>query len=120
VIQGFRVRGIRPSSVAFLTEESLRWPRVDASKFRSEGPVALSDEAVRAFVASNRLALGLPPRAKLSILPIEEARFTSPDDVPHAFHFTQVAGGNSGAGVSLVFEACGRLKYAIATTRSPR
>jgi len=118
IMQAFRLRGIKPSSAAFFTEQALRWPIFTADRLAMAGPTDLSLDGMRAFVETNARALGFTSREKLDVYPVETSRITAPDDSPQTMYFTQTIARSSPArGTTLVFEGNGRLRYVIASLR---
>ncbi len=127
MMQAFRMRGINPSEAPFFSEDTLRWPLFEAPAGKRSGldPAALSGDGardeLRSFVEDNGPSLGFKKRAKLEIYPLEMARLTAPDDTPQTTWSTQVLDGSkNAAGVTLVFDGSGRLRYAIPTSPIPK
>lgn len=119
IMQAFRLRGIKSSTAAFFTEDAMRWPAVAAGEMKTAGPADLSQNGIRAFVATNARVLGLPAGATLDVYPIEVSQLTAPDDSPQTKYFTQViVSSKQPKGVTLVFDAGGSLRYAIPSTLS--
>jgi hypothetical protein len=116
MMQAFRLRGIKPSTAAFFSEDTLRWPPVDTGNWTraaldltrlSDGG---GDRELRQFIDENASALGFTD-ADLAVFPLETARLTSPNDVPQTTWSTQLL--SKDAAVTLVFDSGGRLRYAI-------
>ena len=131
----FRRRGLKPSGASFFSEEALRWPRVDATRLTRPGPalagLAESDEAssagnqeaLRAFVEENAVALGLSRGAAVDVYPLEVSRIVGADGTVQTTLVTQALEKPRGRGnvtpargVSLVLDGTGRLRYAIPTS----
>jgi hypothetical protein len=68
---------------------------------------------LRAFVQANAEALGLGPRQPFDVLPLEVSRIARADDTLSVTLSTQVVARSGVGGVSLLFDATGRLRYAI-------
>lgn len=123
LIQAFRVRGIVPKGAPFFSEDTLRWPAVEPTEWSRPtlDPKRLSedpDSEIRSFVSANAAALEVRDGAAPTVYPLEASRITSAADTPQLTWSTQVLTGDT-AGRTLVFDDCGRLRYAVPPSKPP-
>jgi hypothetical protein len=137
LMQAFRRRGIKPSGATFYSEDALRWPVVDSTRFKTPGPQFIglpepdasntehNQRLLVTFVTENTAALGLRPGVSFEVHPLEVARVAARDSDLRVSLFARVVqtrttrgGARHQSGVSLVFDRTGRLRYAINSDQS--
>jgi hypothetical protein len=144
LMQAFRRRGIKPAGASFFTDAALRWPIIDPSLFKSQGPkfVGLPEpdasaqeqnqQALRTFIEENASAFSLRPKTHFDLYPLEVTRWTMPDDTPRSILCAQASQTTSSrkpaskkgmkksttVGVTFVFDGTGTLRHAICSTKA--
>ena len=137
MMQAFRRRGIKPQGASFYSDEALRWPVVDSTRFKTPGPQFIglpepdassrehNQQVLETFVKENIKALGLRPRLPFDVHPLEVTRVAAHDNDLRVSLCTRVVqtghtrgGVEKQSGVSLVFDRTGRLRYAINSDQS--
>jgi hypothetical protein len=120
LMQAFRTRGILPKEAAFFSEDAMRWPVADAH-WPLLNPDRLTDDALEelaVFANAGRKPLRIRGADAARIYPLQTARFASPTDLPQITMNTQILTGEQ-AGVTIVFDSSGRVRYAIPTSKIP-